>query len=96
MKRLPDNVHGAGVDSVYETEPFKKSVKSDAVIKIAAHLEAQGFGNFATAPFDGGVSVYKPYNLDYCARVNYYDARALTETEMTNLEAAIKAAPGVE
>lgn len=95
MKRLPDNVHGGGTDSAYETEQFGTSVDKFDAVKVAAHLEAAGFGNFKTEPMVGGVSAYKPYNSQgkYCVRVNYYDARALTGTEMSNLEAAIKATP---
>jgi hypothetical protein len=95
MKRLPDNIHGAGADSVYETEPFGTSVNEFDAPKVATHLEAQGFGNFMTSPPVAGVSVYKPLNMGgkYCVRINYYDTRVLTDTEMATLETAIKATP---
>lgn len=95
MKRLPDNVHAAGADSVYETDPFGTSVKEFNALKIAEHLEVKGFGNFKTDPTIGGVSVYLPNNMGgkYCARINYYDARVLTDTEMATLETTIKATP---
>lgn len=97
MKRLPDNVHGGGADSVYETDPFGSSVPDlyEQVDWIAKCLEDGGFGNFITAPPIGGVTVFKPLNQGkkYCVRVNYYDNRALTDQEMADLEAAIRATP---
>ncbi len=97
MKRLHDNVHGGGTDSVYETIPYGSSVpdldkKADC---IGTHLEAQGFGNFVTLPTVAGLTVFKPINHGgkYCIRVNYYDGRSLTEQQMADLEAAIRATP---